>query len=137
MALIKCEDCGKEFSDKASACPNCGCPNDIKIESKLITKGNYANGVYEIYTDKIILKVKRDIMLGYWNDETITKYYKDINELAFNEPKGLRWGFITFRTISDLTDDIGRNWSINFPKSQRDDYKKIYDIILENYHKFK
>ena len=30
MALIKCEDCGKEFSDKANACPNCGCPNEKK-----------------------------------------------------------------------------------------------------------
>ncbi len=26
MALIKCIECGKEFSDKAPACPNCGCP---------------------------------------------------------------------------------------------------------------
>ena len=26
MALIICTECGKEFSDKASACPNCGCP---------------------------------------------------------------------------------------------------------------
>lgn len=26
MALIKCIECGKEFSDKASACPNCACP---------------------------------------------------------------------------------------------------------------
>ncbi len=26
MALIKCSECGKEFSDKASACPNCACP---------------------------------------------------------------------------------------------------------------
>lgn len=26
MALIICPECGKEFSDKASACPNCGCP---------------------------------------------------------------------------------------------------------------
>lgn len=26
MALIKCLECGKEFSDKAAACPNCGCP---------------------------------------------------------------------------------------------------------------
>lgn len=26
MALIKCIECGKEFSDKASTCPNCGCP---------------------------------------------------------------------------------------------------------------
>ena len=26
MALIKCTECGYEVSDKASACPNCGCP---------------------------------------------------------------------------------------------------------------
>ncbi len=27
MALIKCRECGKEISDQAAACPNCGCPN--------------------------------------------------------------------------------------------------------------
>lgn len=26
MALIKCKECGHEISDKASMCPNCGCP---------------------------------------------------------------------------------------------------------------
>lgn len=26
MALIKCTECGKVFSDKADKCPNCGCP---------------------------------------------------------------------------------------------------------------
>lgn len=26
MALIKCTECGNMVSDKASACPNCGCP---------------------------------------------------------------------------------------------------------------
>lgn len=26
MALIKCTECGHEVSDKASMCPNCGCP---------------------------------------------------------------------------------------------------------------
>lgn len=26
MALIKCTECGHEISDKAEACPNCGCP---------------------------------------------------------------------------------------------------------------
>ena len=26
MALIKCNECGHEVSDKASVCPNCGCP---------------------------------------------------------------------------------------------------------------
>lgn len=28
MALITCTECGKEFSDKAPACPNCGCPTE-------------------------------------------------------------------------------------------------------------
>lgn len=27
MALIKCSECGKEISDKAKTCSNCGCPN--------------------------------------------------------------------------------------------------------------
>src|SRR6266516_8081167 len=26
MALIKCSECGKDVSDKATACPNCGAP---------------------------------------------------------------------------------------------------------------
>lgn len=26
MALIKCQECGKEISDRAGCCPNCGCP---------------------------------------------------------------------------------------------------------------
>jgi len=26
MALISCTECGKEVSDKASSCPNCGAP---------------------------------------------------------------------------------------------------------------
>ena len=26
MALIQCGECGKEVSDKAAACPNCGAP---------------------------------------------------------------------------------------------------------------
>ena len=33
MALIKCSECGKEFSDKANACPNCACPTNELIEN--------------------------------------------------------------------------------------------------------
>jgi hypothetical protein len=29
MALIKCEECGREVSDKAPACPGCGAPVNI------------------------------------------------------------------------------------------------------------
>lgn len=36
MALIKCSECGKEISDKAVACPACGCPIN-KTEQDLLT----------------------------------------------------------------------------------------------------
>lgn len=34
MALIICTECGKEFSDKAKACPNCGCPTEFVVAFK-------------------------------------------------------------------------------------------------------
>ena len=49
MGMIKCTECGKEMSDKASVCPNCGCPiEDIKaklgeieaVQRKLLQKQN-------------------------------------------------------------------------------------------------
>lgn len=32
MALIKCNECGKEISDKATICIHCGCPVELKIK---------------------------------------------------------------------------------------------------------
>ena len=40
MALIKCTECGKEFSDKAPACPNCGCPTSEIVKAAVPQKKN-------------------------------------------------------------------------------------------------
>lgn len=34
MALIKCEECGKEMSDKAESCPSCGYSKELEEKSK-------------------------------------------------------------------------------------------------------
>lgn len=37
MALIKCPECSKEVSDRASSCPNCGCPvTKNELDNELI-----------------------------------------------------------------------------------------------------
>jgi hypothetical protein len=46
MALIQCPECGKEFSDKAAACPNCGCPTEEAIV--ILNENNY----YSNYIDE-------------------------------------------------------------------------------------
>src|SRR5574344_1019676 len=55
MAFIICEECGKEFSDKAAACPNCGCPTkQQKTESKLVVYGltqQCLGGAVSLYID--------------------------------------------------------------------------------------
>jgi len=33
MAIIKCQECGNEISDKAKKCPHCGCPQKTVLKS--------------------------------------------------------------------------------------------------------
>jgi uncharacterized OB-fold protein len=38
MALIKCKECGREISDEAPACPNCGKPQKNKPVATSLSK---------------------------------------------------------------------------------------------------
>lgn len=40
MAIINCPECGKEISDKAASCPNCGCPLKISEIPQTQQQGN-------------------------------------------------------------------------------------------------
>ena len=63
MALIKCEDCGKDISNKAKACPNCGCPIPPKMTKVIVHRivyhkskgiiGNINKNLIKIYIDGI------------------------------------------------------------------------------------
>lgn len=48
MSLIKCSECKKEISDKATKCPNCGCPvvsNNIRNKKKYNNIGLIIGGI--------------------------------------------------------------------------------------------
>lgn len=45
MALIKCRECGKEVSDQAKTCPNCGCPINDNPQTQLNSGETVVNGV--------------------------------------------------------------------------------------------
>lgn len=55
MSLINCPECGKEISDRASNCPNCGCPiyvapieDEEEYEDEAEGKNDTRNGVISI-----------------------------------------------------------------------------------------
>ena len=57
MALIKCEECGKEISSRASACPNCGCP--VSIQTVQVNQFDNENG-----KDLVCPEFPKDLDLG-------------------------------------------------------------------------
>ncbi|MDD6293363.1 MAG: hypothetical protein SOV90_09660 [Lachnospiraceae bacterium] len=62
MALIKCTECGKEYSGNADSCPNCGNPNPDKKDAKNVivvekTKGVWSAGRLTIGIISILLFV--------------------------------------------------------------------------------
>lgn len=58
MSLIKCTECGKEVSDKATACPNCGAPIILKNDE------DQENNIS--YQKKQIPEKKKESVLGIW-----------------------------------------------------------------------
>lgn len=64
MALIKCPECGKEISEKAAACPNCGCPSSEwkktiskQTEGGTLLKYDIAKDIMNEFPDKKVVMI--------------------------------------------------------------------------------
>lgn len=93
MALIKCPECGKEISDKAKACPNCGFCTEYEKESKVIQENtnkevlneekNSSNGSVVLIAIMVILLFIVGFII-YWNatafDRAVDKAHKSQQE---------------------------------------------------------
>lgn len=85
MALIKCPECGKEISDKAVACPHCGCPssvwsnsNDLKDDSEITTESNEDEDFWVI--DELFKQTPG-------NEVAIIKHYREKTGCGLPEAK--------------------------------------------------
>ena len=119
MALIKCNECGHEVSDRASVCPNCGCPIDNVgiIQEEIIDpepkkrKGwiwalivvllcLIGGGGYYAYTHLFLLKANNDKEEIVELTPEFAKSLEVYDELApFSEGyaavrRGKKWGYI-------------------------------------------
>ena len=118
MALITCRECGKEISDQADKCPNCGCPvnnesqkkKDMINNSKLSDeeKANLLNRI-ETYTLENLEKVVRNMELN--KQYAGSKHSKTSNKLELNKMMivsavCLLWGIIFTCVVPDLVTNI-------------------------------
>ena len=62
MGLIPCPDCGNMVSDRAAACPHCGCPADAFYESAHQENEEYYSGSPGIISS--VMKTAVGVALG-------------------------------------------------------------------------
>lgn len=78
--LIKCSECGKEVSDKANSCPNCGAPvkeDEIQEEIKTGIKVSKKLAIILIIALSLIIVVA--FVFGYFIPSH-TYHVKDSND---------------------------------------------------------
>lgn len=88
MALITCPECGKEFSDKAAACPNCGYPtNEI---SSSIEPDESLDSVWETVSDRSVsanTKIKSTQKVGPVKIDEVNKMFQINGTIPSNGKK--------------------------------------------------
>ena len=62
MALIKCPECGRQVSDKALTCPNCGCPIGTTINQAKKESLNYPAPVDHGWVNKWYKRKKKFVI---------------------------------------------------------------------------
>lgn len=81
MALINCPECGKEISDKAQSCPNCGCPASEWNSTKGAESDSQAND--NDSSDDILQSILR--ICGRKNKIKAAKMLCERTGIGFNE----------------------------------------------------
>ena len=154
MALIKCEECGREISDRAPACIHCGCPiskNGSNIINNTIKEPvikQSTNEFFDANTRK--LYVEFDAVISNKSKESTINsvYIKELNKnVEFLVPNNIKqnekiWkkidhskcGIIIF-TVKSISIDSNAISIPPEPKSKRNAPKNetVYDFI-ENYN---
>ncbi len=82
MALITCPECGKSFSDKAEACPNCGCPTKMIVSTNSdsgISSEDAAKQIFDAVSDTKRSMDDAEGLFDSRNDEVQRKASRDID----------------------------------------------------------
>lgn len=84
MGLIVCPECGKQFSDKAKACPQCGCPLEVILNELSNIDSNIIDDEGK---EDFRGFIKDHVIDAYVNGITIVKpfLYKNAENYAFTE----------------------------------------------------
>ena len=146
MALVKCPDCGKMISSRASVCPECGCPANFFVnlnqadETKIKDEGvefifNGCKVKYPCDTEKFAGLYGDYIKIGFEKYEELCAIYKRlgsadrVKDNFYNLAQKEVDGQIT-RILEELY-SYGITMTMNQFKTRYSDYPMDYQCFME------
>lgn len=84
MALIKCKECAKEISDKATTCPNCGAPTNSKVFNANIDVNTKINNKQAIYIIMGIIALIIGLLLFFDGLDKTTSKTNTNNKIIYD-----------------------------------------------------
>jgi TM2 domain-containing membrane protein YozV len=110
MALIKCEECGREISDRAVNCPGCGAPVLVSSSQGLGTSANKSADFFVLIGDETLGPFPLEQLKEMWKDGIIN------SETLYSQPGMTQWEQL--ETIRDLI-DASRPPKVSEPQYQK------------------
>lgn len=134
MALLKCNECGKEISDKATTCPNCGCPITTEKE-EVIKDFNEENSKTQVIKEKKKKeKVKKPFYKkGWFIILVIIILFSAISSIKNNKVEEINWNSdIELSNMlpepkskkADISINSDSYMSVYIHKTTKEDYKE-------------
>lgn len=100
MALIKCIECGKDFSDRAQSCPNCGCPTEVILKEISVSESEKTKEIiatYNIWGYKFEIDATIDKYISFLKAINISRNVFTTNAEKF---------YVQFKDLDDLMERL-------------------------------
>lgn len=128
MALIKCDECGKEHSEKAATCPNCGAPNSyLQRKEEVARQKNYKQEMEN--------QQKKSIRRMLWRSVIATVFTIAVY-IIYNAQPGLQlpWYFLFVNTSAVFIAIYIGDWIRKFTMPTIYTTKGWDDAIIKRIH---
>lgn len=107
MALINCPECGNSISDKAKACPFCGCPSEffdnVKNEKELEENIVGKNKINDISEEPMLSFVLAGVDITYpKKTEEFAKRYGEFAKLAHESVETIKEAYKSAKDIASV-----------------------------------
>lgn len=128
MALIKCADCGREISSKATSCPFCGCPVEEIVKEGVVRvkmPNNIVDGLWGALSGRDASVLEKDTGKVLWEG-----HLKENAKFTISEPTRIviqlgGWanpceGIVEPRRKYTLIQDTGMHWLATYVLTEVD-----------------